>query len=258
MAKFRLTVEVGGPRAAYVPTPDSARAAAADASYSTAGYPAGSTAAVDPMGTGWSGCFLWPLSRPALAIKLLPIGLISLIPVAGQIVLLGWMMDAETNLSFNRDDLPWPRLMHLILGVRVVIVELVYFSACVVPLLIAHFLMRPGSHARLEWEAVGVAFGVIGIVLLPATLEAISLDEPFNLAMAISAVARRPAASVKVGVLLALLAAVLVGLRYLPASFVDTAPLLVGAGYWVFVVFLGPYLAAVGAVLLHRYVVDQV
>ena len=70
--------------------------------------------------------FVWPVRDPEWIVKLLIIGLISLIPIVGWINGIGWMLSSLDRLRAGDERLAAANLSYLARGVRVFVVELVY------------------------------------------------------------------------------------------------------------------------------------
>jgi hypothetical protein len=70
--------------------------------------------------------FVWPFRDPEWVVKLLIIALISLIPIAGQINNLGWMLASLDRLRAGEERLAPANLSYLGRGVRVYVVVLIY------------------------------------------------------------------------------------------------------------------------------------
>ena len=70
--------------------------------------------------------FVWPFRDPEWAVKLLIIALISLIPIAGQINNLGWMLASLDRLRAGGERLAPANLSYLGRGVHVYVVVLIY------------------------------------------------------------------------------------------------------------------------------------
>jgi hypothetical protein len=73
-----------------------------------------------------SDSIAWPSRDPEWVSKVLLTGLILIIPVVGQIVLLGWMLTALDNLRAGRPVLPEAGFSYLGRGVNLFVVTLVY------------------------------------------------------------------------------------------------------------------------------------
>jgi hypothetical protein len=73
--------------------------------------------------------FAWPVHDPAWPAKLLTIGLILLVPVAGVINGLGWMLAGLDRLRAGQSDLPPAGFNYMGRGLRLFAVEVVYGAA---------------------------------------------------------------------------------------------------------------------------------
>jgi hypothetical protein len=70
--------------------------------------------------------FAWPVRDPDWVTKILVIGLLLLIPIAGTINGLGWMLAALDRLRGGEDRLPPANLSYLARGFKLFVVVLVY------------------------------------------------------------------------------------------------------------------------------------
>lgn len=70
--------------------------------------------------------FVWPVRDPQWLGKVLIIGLILLIPIAGQINGLGWMLASLDRLRSGEERLPPANFGYLSRGIRLFVVQLVY------------------------------------------------------------------------------------------------------------------------------------
>ncbi len=70
--------------------------------------------------------FVWPPRDPEWVVKLLIIGLISLIPIVGSINGIGWMLATLDRLRAGEERLAPANLTYLSRGWRVFVVELIY------------------------------------------------------------------------------------------------------------------------------------
>jgi len=221
-----------------------------------------------PVGADLASCLTWPISSLGSAVKVFLTGVIGLVPVLGPVTLLGWMMDGVGRLSYRRRELPWPRWGQLGLGLRILAVELVYFSGCILPLLLASHA-APGSNERTEWIAASIALGLVAVIGLPSTLEAIGRDRPLQLAAVMSKVISRPEATLQSAAVIAALALVIVvpllldlmwmwSLLGAPDAVIDALAKFhaIAAVYWAARLVVAPYAAAVMAAVLYRYVID--
>jgi hypothetical protein len=73
--------------------------------------------------------FVWPVRDPQWLGKVLIIGLILLIPIAGQINGLGWMLAALDRLRAGEERLPAANFGYLGRGIRLFVVQLGYGAA---------------------------------------------------------------------------------------------------------------------------------
>jgi Protein of unknown function (DUF4013) len=70
--------------------------------------------------------FVWPVRDPEWVVKLLIIGLITLIPIAGSMNGIGWMLASLDRLRAGEERLAPANLTYLGRGARVFLVELIY------------------------------------------------------------------------------------------------------------------------------------
>jgi hypothetical protein len=75
---------------------------------------------------GYSDAFGWSMRDPRWISKVVLMGLIYLIPIVGQIVLLGWTLAALDNLRAGRYELPEAGFSYIGRGFSLWLVELVY------------------------------------------------------------------------------------------------------------------------------------
>jgi hypothetical protein len=85
--------------------------------------------------------FVWPVRDPDWFVKLIIIGLISLIPIVGAINGLGWMLASLDRLRSGEDKLAPANFSHIARGVQLFVVELVYAIAITI---VALVLYLPG------------------------------------------------------------------------------------------------------------------
>jgi hypothetical protein len=81
---------------------------------------------------GLSDSIAWPSRDPQWVSKVLLTGLILLIPIVGQMVVLGWMLTAVDNLRAGRQELPPAGFSYIGRGVPLFVVYLVYGLAIAV------------------------------------------------------------------------------------------------------------------------------
>jgi hypothetical protein len=82
----------------------------------------------------WGETISWPTRDPGWMGKVVIMGLISLIPIIGQMCLFGWMLAALQNLREGRQELPPAGFDFLGRGVNLFLVWLVYVLAMLVVL----------------------------------------------------------------------------------------------------------------------------
>ena len=104
----------------------------------------------------------WPTRDPGWITKVILMGLISLIPIVGQMVLFGWMLGALDNLRAGRQELPPVGFSYLGRGATLFVVMLLYaLGFCV---LFGIFFVLGGVIAAAggNSEGGGSALGAIG------------------------------------------------------------------------------------------------
>src|SRR2546423_14801399 len=79
----------------------------------------------------------WPFRDPRWINKILIMGLITLIPVVGQMTLFGWMLQSLDNLRQGRQEMAEAGFSGLGRGARLFVVFLVYFGV----LFIVYFVL---------------------------------------------------------------------------------------------------------------------
>jgi hypothetical protein len=75
---------------------------------------------------GLSDSVAWPARDPQWVSKVLLMGLIGIIPILGQLVLLGWMLSALDNLRAGRSELPAAGFSYIERGASLFVVLLLY------------------------------------------------------------------------------------------------------------------------------------
>jgi hypothetical protein len=107
--------------------------------------------------------FVWPVRDPEWVVKLLIIALISLIPIAGQINNLGWMLTSLDRLRAGEERLAAANLTYLGRGVRVYLVVLIYLLALVA---IGLALYLPGLALAVQQGHSQGNAGLIGLAIV--------------------------------------------------------------------------------------------
>ena len=202
--------------------------------------------------------FVWPVRDPQWALKLIIIGLISLIPIIGWMNGLGWMLGSLDRLRSGDELLADGYFAHIGRGARLFVVELIYALVVVavglvfyVPgILIAvsqgHGNANPGVIALallLDLAALGlVSLGSLAYTfLLPAVVLATDAGG-IGAGLSIGAIVRRSRAN-PVNTLIA-------GLMLIAASFVSSIGVIAcGIG----VVFTAPYALAMQAWIIRSF-----
>lgn len=106
---------------------------------------------------------MWPARDPEWIVKLLIIGLISLIPIVGAINGIGWMLASLDRIRAGDERLAPANFSHLARGVRVFVVELVY--ALVIVAIGAAFYI-PGLLIAVRQGHDGGSPSLIGVAIL--------------------------------------------------------------------------------------------
>jgi len=114
-----------------------------------------------------SDSIAWPSRDPEWVRKVLLTGLILIIPVVGQLVLLGWMLAALDNLRADHPVLPEAGFSYLGRGVNLFVVYLVYGVALVV---LFGVLFGAGVALTLSGSNAASLVGVVLILLSYAIL----------------------------------------------------------------------------------------
>jgi hypothetical protein len=109
-----------------------------------------------------SDSIAWPSRDPEWVSKVLLTGLILIIPVVGQLVLLGWMLAALDNLRAGRPVLPDAGFSYLARGLNLFVVYLLYGLALVV---LFGVLFGAGVALTLTGSSAASVVGVVLILL---------------------------------------------------------------------------------------------
>jgi hypothetical protein len=89
--------------------------------------------------TGYGDAFGWPFKDPAWFGKLLVTGLIAvLIPIVGQIYLVGWMLAGLDNLRRGQMLLPETTFDHFSRGLRLIVVQVVWGLVVAIPAILLY------------------------------------------------------------------------------------------------------------------------
>jgi hypothetical protein len=112
--------------------------------------------------SGYSDAFGWATRDPQWVPKVLLMGLIFLIPIVGQIVLLGWMLTALDNLRAGRYELPAAGFSYIGRGLNLFVVELVY--GLVIALVVSVVFVVGGG--LVASSGTGAFYSAIGGLIL--------------------------------------------------------------------------------------------
>jgi hypothetical protein len=155
--------------------------------------------------------FPFPFRSPGWLGTVVLQGLILIIPIVGQISLLGWMMITLDNLREGRQELA-PAGFHLSRGIGLFGVELVYgIGAAIIPGILegtGASLMQQGSSAGAALLALGYLLNLVTALLLAFLLPALILatyERGFGAAFDIGAVWRLATTDVSNTIIAALL-----------------------------------------------------
>ncbi len=142
--------------------------------------------------TQYGEAFSWPARDPAWIRKLLIVGLLSLIPVAGQMNLLGWTLACLENLRAERYELAPPNLSHLGRGLRLYAVLLA--CAAALAAVVAGLSLLTARALALAEPA--------GLLICAAALLLAAVQPPLWLGRAPAVAAGRPVETLGAAVLL--------------------------------------------------------
>lgn len=142
--------------------------------------------------TQYGEAFSWPARDPAWIRKLLVIGLLSLLPLAGQMNLLGWTLRCLENLRSERYELAPANLSHVGRGARLFLVLLLCGVAMGV---VVAALSAVTVHALALAE-------VTGLVILLAALGLAAVQPPLWLGVAPAVALERPVETLAAALLL--------------------------------------------------------
>jgi hypothetical protein len=155
--------------------------------------------------------FPFPFRSPGWFGTIVLQGLILIIPIVGQISLLGWMLLTLDNLREGRQELA-PAGFHLSRGIRLFGVELVYgIVLAIIPTILATIgasIMQQGNSAGAVLVALGnllsLVVGLLFAFLIPALI-LITYERGFSAALDVGAVWRLATANVSNTIIAALL-----------------------------------------------------
>ena len=119
--------------------------------------------------TEFGEAFAWPAKDPAWVGKLIIVGLIGVIPIVGQINLLGWTLASLDNLRADRYELAPANFSHLGRGAALFFVLLVYGFLLVA---VAAVVFVPGIILIVAGDAAAgiVLTGISALVFFLLTL----------------------------------------------------------------------------------------
>jgi Protein of unknown function (DUF4013) len=132
----------------------------------------------------YSDAFGWAMRDPQWISKVLLMGLISLIPIVGQIVLLGWMLAALDNLRAGRYELPGAGFSYIGRGFSLFVVQLLYGILIALVALVV-FLIGGGLLAAGGNESSGgaLATSLGGLIIAVGSLVTFALAVCYYLLM---------------------------------------------------------------------------
>jgi hypothetical protein len=155
--------------------------------------------------------FPFPFRSPGWLGTVVLQGLILIIPIIGQISLLGWMLVTLDNLREGRQELA-PAGFHLSRGIRLFGVELIYgIGLSIIPAIletIGASLMQQGNSAGTALFALGNLLSAVVFLLVAFLLPALILvtyERGFGAALDVRAVWRLATANVSNTIIAALL-----------------------------------------------------
>jgi hypothetical protein len=155
--------------------------------------------------------FPFPFRSPGWLGTIVLQGLILIIPIVGQISLLGWMLVTLDNLREGRQELA-PAGFHLSRGIRLFGVELIYgIGLSIIPAILEAIgtpLVQQGNSAGTALFALANLLSVVAWLLLAFLLPALILvthERGFGAAMNVGAVWRLATANVSNTLIAALL-----------------------------------------------------
>jgi hypothetical protein len=133
--------------------------------------------------TQYGEAFSWPARDPAWIRKLLVVGLLSLLPLVGQMNLVGWTLNSLDNLRAERYELAPANLSHVARGARLYLLLLFcgLLLAATAALLSTLTLHVPGLSE------------VLGVLILAAALLAAAAQPPLWLGVPPAVALARPA-----------------------------------------------------------------
>lgn len=108
--------------------------------------------------------FVWPFRDPDWPAKIVVIGLILIVPIAGQINGLGWMLTALDGLRRGEERLPPGNFRYLGRGIRLFTVNLVYGVA--LGLVVSALLIPTVTIAAAEGRSSTVNAAAVGLAIL--------------------------------------------------------------------------------------------
>ncbi|HVH62044.1 MAG TPA: DUF4013 domain-containing protein [Candidatus Dormibacteraeota bacterium] len=116
--------------------------------------------------------FVWPVRDPEWLKKVVIVGLILIVPIAGLINGLGWMLAAIDRLRAGEEKLPAANFSHIGRGLNLFVVNLVYALALTAVLVVLYIPVIEIYSAEGKGTASSAALGVA--VLLNLLLFAIA------------------------------------------------------------------------------------
>jgi Protein of unknown function (DUF4013) len=125
---------------------------------------------------GYPDAFGWVARDPQWISRALVIGLVFLIPIVGQIVMLGWLLATLDNLRAGRYELPRAGFSYIGRGLNLFVVELVYAAAVIVVFLVLSFVGTALVAAGNSTESTGAISALGGLVLALGYLVTIALS----------------------------------------------------------------------------------
>ena len=107
--------------------------------------------------------FVWPVRDPDWVVKLILIGLISLIPIVGPINNIGWMVATVDRLRAGEEMMAPANLDYIVRGARIFLVQLIYVCAILV---VGFAFYLPGLALAVHQNNGNANAAVIALVIL--------------------------------------------------------------------------------------------
>ncbi len=123
--------------------------------------------------------FVWPFRDSDWPAKIAIIGLILIIPIAGAITGLGWMLAALDRLRAGDEHLPPANFDHLGRGLELFVVQLAYYAIVVVVGAVLYvpavIILSAEGHGSPNGFLVAIGVGLLLLTVSVVTLSALAL-----------------------------------------------------------------------------------